>query len=60
MDQDAFRQTYQDINERFCAFEKAILTLQCQCSEAHKFCIAEREGVHCKFRYGTAALSATA
>lgn len=47
MDQDAFRETYHEVNERFCAFEKAILTLQCQCSEAHKFCIAEREGVHC-------------
>ena len=47
MDQDAFRQTYHEINERFCAFEKAVLTLQCQCSEAHKFYIAEREGVHC-------------
>ena len=47
MDQDAFRETYDEINERFCAFEKAILTQQCQCSEAHIFCIAEREGVHC-------------
>ncbi|HBH34918.1 MAG TPA: hypothetical protein DDW45_00430 [Gammaproteobacteria bacterium] len=47
MDQDAFRQTYHEVNERYCAFEKAILTQQCQCSEAHKFCIAEREGVHC-------------
>ncbi|MEN8212766.1 MAG: hypothetical protein ABFR19_00260 [Pseudomonadota bacterium] len=47
MDQDAFRETYHEVNERFCAFEKAVLTLQCQCSEAEKFCIAEREGVHC-------------
>ncbi len=47
MDQDAFRQTYHEVNERFCAFEKAILTQQCQCSEAQIFCIAEREGVHC-------------
>jgi hypothetical protein len=47
MDQDAFRQTYRSVNERFCAYEKAILTNQCQCSEADKFCIAEREGVHC-------------
>ena len=47
MDQDAFRETYHEVNERFCAFEKAILTQQCQCSEAQIFCIAEREGVHC-------------
>ena len=47
MDQDAFRRTYRQVNECFCAFEKAVLTGHCQCSEAHKFCIAEREGVHC-------------
>ena len=47
MDNDAFRETYRAVNERFCAYEKAILTNQCACSQAHKFCIAEREGVHC-------------
>jgi len=47
VDQDAFRETYRDLNERFCAFEKAVLTNQCTCSKAEKFCIAEREGVHC-------------
>lgn len=47
MDQDAFRETYRDVNERFCAFEKGVLTNQCKCSRAEKFCIAEREGVHC-------------
>jgi hypothetical protein len=47
LDSDAFRRTYRAINERYCAFEKGILTNQCNCSEAEKFCIAEREGVHC-------------
>lgn len=47
MDQDAFRQTYRDVNERFCALEKSVLTNQCNCSESERFCIAEREGVHC-------------
>ena len=47
MDQDAFRKTYREVNERFCVYEKAILTNQCKCSCADKFCIAEREGVHC-------------
>jgi hypothetical protein len=47
LDSDAFRRTYRAINERYCAFEKGILTNQCSCSEAKKFCIAEREGVHC-------------
>lgn len=47
MDQDAFRAIYKVVNERFCAYEKAILTNNCACSLADKFCIAEREGVHC-------------
>ncbi len=47
MDQDAFRRTYRDVNERFCAYEKSVLTNECQCSQAERFCIAEREGVHC-------------
>ena len=47
MDQDAFRETYRDINERACVFERAVLTNQCTCSQADRFCIAEREGVAC-------------
>lgn len=47
MDQDAFRTTYKAINERHCVYEKAILTNSCGCSMASRFCIAEREGVHC-------------
>lgn len=47
MDNDAFRRTYREINERDCAYEKGILTNQCGCSQAQRFCIAEREGVRC-------------
>lgn len=47
MDQDAFRQTYREVNQVFCAFEKSILTNECRCSKSERFCIAEREGVHC-------------
>ncbi|MET0067875.1 MAG: hypothetical protein ABW076_16145 [Candidatus Thiodiazotropha sp.] len=47
MDQDAFRRTYREINDRLCAYEKSLLSQQCQCSQAKKICIAEREGVHC-------------
>ncbi len=47
MDNEAFRKTYRDVNELFCAFEKSILTNQCKCSKAQRFCIAEREGVRC-------------
>lgn len=54
MDQDAFRTTYQEVNERFCAFEKSLLTNQCTCSQSERFCIAEREGVHCHTDEGQA------
>lgn len=54
MDQDAFRKTYREVNERFCAFEKSILTNQCNCSQSERFCIAEREGVHCRSDAGQA------
>jgi hypothetical protein len=47
MDNEVFRRTYRDINERFCPFEKGILTNNCECSRSQRFCIAEREGVHC-------------
>ena len=47
MDQDAFRKTYREINERECVFEKSLLSRHCGCSQAKKVCIAEREGIHC-------------
>jgi hypothetical protein len=47
MDQDAFRRTYREMNERICAYEKSILSRHCGCSQSKKLCIAEREGIHC-------------
>jgi hypothetical protein len=47
LDNEIFRETYNSINERFCPFEKSILTNNCECARAKRFCIAEREGVHC-------------
>lgn len=47
MDQDAFRDTYNAVNERRCPYEKSILTGNCSCAKARRFCIAEREGVRC-------------
>ena len=52
MDQDAFRETYREVNERFCAFEKGVLTNRCNCTRAERFCIAEREGVRCTSESG--------
>jgi hypothetical protein len=47
MDNEIFRETYQTINERACPFEKGVLTNNCDCRRAQRFCIAEREGVRC-------------
>jgi len=47
MDNQTFREQYSAINERYCPFEKSILTNNCACSQAKRFCIAEREGVQC-------------
>lgn len=47
MEEDEYRNTYQQINPIRCAFEKAILSRRCACGHAHKFCLAEREGVSC-------------
>jgi hypothetical protein len=47
MDQDAFRRTYREMNERHCAYEKSLLSRHCDCCQAKKIYIAEREGVHC-------------
>lgn len=54
MDQDAFRDTYAAVNERRCPYEKAVLTGNCACSLAKRFCIAEREGVRCATDEGQA------
>jgi len=54
MDQDAFRETYRKVNKNFCACEKSVLINQCNCSKAERFCIAEREGVHCLSEEGQA------
>ncbi len=47
MDNEIFRETYSSINERACPFEKGVLTNNCGCRRAQRFCIAEREGVRC-------------
>ena len=47
VDETAFRETYRDVNECACVFEKTILTRQGDCAMAERFCIAEREGVRC-------------
>jgi hypothetical protein len=47
MDENEYRSAYHSINTSRCVFEKSILTLNCQCRHAHKFNLAEREGIRC-------------
>ena len=48
MDQDAYRQACQELNDRFCHYEKAILAGRCGCGHSSRFYLAERVGVHCR------------
>lgn len=48
MEEDQYRATYQRLNQTRCVFEKAILSRRAGCSHAHKFCLAEREGISCQ------------
>ena len=47
MEEDQYRDTYRQINPLKCVFEKAINSRRCQCNAAHRFCLADREGVSC-------------
>lgn len=47
MDENQYRQTYRDVNQRRCVFEKAINSRRCTCSQARRFNLADREGVAC-------------
>jgi hypothetical protein len=47
VDQNLFRETLLELNDRPCAFEKAIFSGLCRCNQAERFNLAEREGVHC-------------
>jgi hypothetical protein len=47
LDEDAYRQTYEEVNANYCVFEKGILTTQAGCSLCQKMLIAEREAANC-------------
>ena len=47
MDENEYRTAYHGLNTQRCAFEKAILTLSCECRFHEKFNLAEREGIRC-------------
>ena len=48
MEENEYRETYQNYNEQRCLFEKSILSRKTMCEHAHRFCLADREGVACK------------
>ncbi len=52
MDETQYRQTYQQVNRQRCVFEKSIQTGQSNCSQSHRFCLADREGVACNLELG--------
>ena len=47
VEEDEYRSTYQNINQRRCVFEKAILTRRCSCRCSARFYLADREGIAC-------------
>jgi hypothetical protein len=48
MEEREYKTTYQALNQRRCIFEKAISSRSCNCTQAARFCLADREGVACK------------
>jgi len=48
MEENEYRNTYQQVNHTRCAFENAILARRCDCKDAHRFNLAEREGIACQ------------
>lgn len=47
MEEGEYREIYHQVNEQRCTFEKSILSRQTMCRHAHRFCLADREGVSC-------------
>ena len=48
MEEGEYRSTYHNVNQQRCVFEKSILSRRADCSYAHRFCLADREGVSCQ------------
>ena len=47
MDEQAYRQSYKQLNSRPCVFEKAVLSNRCACECSQRILIAEREAGSC-------------
>jgi hypothetical protein len=55
MEEDEYKNTYQQIASVGCAFEKALTNNKARCGYARHFCLADREGYAC----GSEACAAT-
>jgi hypothetical protein len=47
VEEDQYRSTYKQLNERRCVFEKAVLSRRCSCTYSTRFYLADREGIAC-------------
>ena len=47
MDEKLYKSTYSEINPQRCVFEKSINSRVCNCKQAQRFNLADREGVAC-------------
>lgn len=54
MEEDEYRSTYHEINERRCIFEKSINSRRSTCEHGRRFNLADREGVACSSEAGNA------
>ncbi|MDY6979283.1 MAG: hypothetical protein SV201_05340 [Pseudomonadota bacterium] len=58
MEEDEYRSTYHEINERRCIFEKSINSRRSTCEHGRRFNLADREGVACSSEAGNARCQA--
>lgn len=48
MEEGEYRSTYHSVNQQRCIFEKSVLSRRAGCGYAHRFCLADREGIACQ------------
>ena len=54
MEEQEYKDTYHNLNQRRCRFEKTINSRRCTCEKALRFHLADREGIACKSAAGNA------
>ncbi|MBI1422590.1 MAG: hypothetical protein GC149_03915 [Gammaproteobacteria bacterium] len=59
MEENEYRSFYHAINQQRCVFEKTILSRRAHCQYAHRFNLADREGVACREPQAAALCQAT-